>query len=524
MRQPPRTPNRQRSMRVTGALTLLFVLLARDPARAADGAANPPSPPPPGLTLDAAIAQTLAASPEVALARESAALSKGALRASGALFDLLLNSSASYSRSHGVDPLAGVEAIDKQVVQSLSAQRLFRNGVLVKPELSLNRRSFSTRPGAATTNNAAVNLSVTVPLWRDRGGALSTSGERAAVDDYASARLSLEHARARQVLTAAVAYWDYVAAHRRLDVFRASEGRAQRILDETRVLVEAEERTQADLTQVSGNLSSKRVTRISAEQTLVEARQQLGLAMGLGADDIELLPVPLTDFPSAPAELTADGPPPDLLSRSFERRADLRAVQADVRAADTLLGAARNDLKPRFDLVLGTGYGDGQLGLGLEPFFAPLYRRRPRLDASALLRFQFPPANSGALGRLEQNQAVYGQQRIQEDDLRRRIASGVAVAWQALRRGQEGMQESRQAVQLQESTVQAEQRKFGLGVSTVFDVIQAEDGLTSAYLGQIQSQRNHAAALATLRFQSGTLLAPEADGVAAVAASLLGAP
>jgi outer membrane protein len=69
------------------------------------------------------------------------------------------------------------------------------------------------------------------------------------------------------------------------------------------------------------------------------------------------------------------------------------------------------------------------------------------------------------------------------------------------------MRESKEAVRLLSSTGQAEKSKFQLGVSTLFDVIQAEDALTSALLGEIQSQRNYAVAIVSLRYQSGTLVA-----------------
>jgi outer membrane protein TolC len=66
--------------------------------------------------------------------------------------------------------------------------------------------------------------------------------------------------------------------------------------------------------------------------------------------------------------------------------------------------------------------------------------------------------------------------------------------------------------------VQSEQRKFQLGVSTLFDVIQAADGLTSAMLTDITSRRSHAVAIATLRFETATLLEPgPSPGLAAAA-------
>jgi outer membrane protein TolC len=180
--------------------------------------------------------------------------------------------------------------------------------------------------------------------------------------------------------------------------------------------------------------------------------------------------------------------------------------------------ASRDDLRPRLHLVVGTGYTSAEQGLGFSNFFSPLYRRGPNLDATFQFTYARPLANSLARGRLLQSVSSQEQRRVLRDDLRRRIASGVSVAWEGLSRGEAGMRESREAVRLLSSTVEAEKSKFQLGVSTLFDVIQAEDALTNARLGEIQSQRNYAVAIATLRFQSGTLLggdgadaAPEAQ-------------
>jgi outer membrane protein TolC len=386
---------------------------------------------------------------------------------------------------------------------------VFRNGITVTPEVGLARNSFSTLPGSATSNAGSVALTVGVPLMRDRGGESTVAAERAAGHDYEATRLALRHTRAASVLSSVVSYWDYLAAQQRLEVLRSSEERAQRIADQTRVLVQAEERTATDLTQTLGNLAAKRVTRIAAEQGLVEARQQLGLAVGWPAERFPALPPPGTAFPE-PSPSASAASAADLLSDVFARRPDLAAAEEGVASAQTQVHAAHSELRPRLDLVVTGGYRSSEPGLGFNDFFSPLYRRGPRRTrpSSSATRCPFPTPTRGACS--------CRPPRSPSSAASRATTSGGTSHpewWSHRRRWPGGGPECgiAEAVRLLEATVQAEQRKFQLGVATLFDVIQAEDALTSARLGQIQSRRNHAAAIAALRFQTGTLITGEGE-------------
>lgn len=479
----------------------LVVVLA-----APSGIAQTPPSPEPGLDLARVVLTTLSSSPDVQLAALRAEASRGALLAAGATFDFQLESSGVAKRNHAADPVSGAEAIQSDLAYAVGTERLFRSGMAVRTSVGFARRGYSTVPGSATSNSVDVGLTLTVPLLRDRGGAVSQAAERAAAREQSGSSFGLSHATAQRVLSSVSAYWDYLAVWQRLEVLRSSEERAQRMVEETRVLVQADERTSADLTQLLGNLASKRVARIAAEQDVVEARRQLGLAMGLPADAIAALPAPATDFPRLAREPITRLPTERLIENAYAHRPDLAAAEHAVGSARVLLDASRNELRPRLDLVVGTGYTAVEPGLGFGSFFSPLYRHDPRLDASVQLSYRFPARNSGARGRLLQVSALHEQQRVIQDDLRRRVATGVAVAVEALVRGDAGTREAEQAVTLFEAGVLAEQRKFQLGVSTLFDMILAQDALTNALLARIQSRRAYAVAVATLRFESGTLL------------------
>jgi outer membrane protein TolC len=114
-----------------------------------------------------------------------------------------------------------------------------------------------------------------------------------------------------------------------------------------------------------------------------------------------------------------------------------------------------------------------------------------------------------ARGARLQRAAAYRQSTATERDLAARAASGVAVASQALSRSAAELAEAEQAVELYRATVENERQKNRLGASTLFDVLYAEDNLTSAMLGVVAGRQGYARAFAALRYETGTLVQGE---------------
>jgi outer membrane protein len=474
-----------------------------------------------GLGLAQVVRATLSASPELKLAATQVEIADGALTVSRAVFDLTLTTTATASRTNPLDS-TGSPAVENDLIYTAGAQRLLRSGVLVTSGISLTRSLLSHSLGV-NTDIADVRLGVSIPLLRDRGGASSAAAEQAAARSHEAARWGLRHTAAQQVLAAVAAYWDYQAANERLEVLRSSEARAERAVEETRALIEADERTPADLIQLRGNAASKRVARISAEQDLINARTMLGLAMGLPADATAALPAPATAFPE-PGDGAGRLDASRLVEEAYPRRADLAAADQDTRSAGIRLAAARSDLRPRLDLVLNTGYRALETDDGIERFFSTVNQHQPHLDGLVELRLELPLFNSAARGQVVQSSAAHEQRDIARDDLRRRIAAGVAMGLEAVAHTEAAMRESAEAVRLFEAGIQAVQRKFQVGAATLFDLIQAQDALTSALLSHVQSQHDHAVAIAALRFQSGRLVEGDRDAFRVPVADLVTPP
>ncbi|MGH7649612.1 MAG: TolC family protein [Gemmatimonadaceae bacterium] len=487
-----------RHVLIAGALTIGYAsaITAQDTASAR-----------PALSLAAVIAATLRTNPTILAGAAQVENGRGALLAADGAFDPQFESTVGRSRGNqltpsAVDPASLLAVLANQMTYDVGIQKTLRSGIVLKPDISISRSDFSTAPGLATAQSS-VQLNATVPLWKDRFGAITASTERAAQYQYDAATLTLRHTVAQAALDAATAYWAYVAALEQLEVFDSSEARAREMLNDTKRLVAAEERAASDVQQAAANLASKRVARIGAEQSVIEARADLGLTIGLAPDAMDTIGLPSTVFPALPD--SAHEAAASDLGDVVEHRADYAAAQRNERAAATLAASARDDLRPRLDLTLGVGYVGMANGFGVGRFVAPLYQNVPGLNVSLQLHYALPITNTGAAGRELEQRASYDQQRVARTDLARRIRSNVAVARSALRHGQLELAESHEAVALAETTVRNEQRKFRLDASTMFDVIQAQDALTNAKLNQITSAQRYAVAIARLRFEAGAL-------------------
>jgi outer membrane protein len=481
-----------------------------------------------GLTLREVVRQTLASNPDLLYAGATVSSSRGALLAARGQFDAQIQTSVGGNRQStavgtgiATDPLIWLST--NQTTYGVTLQKQFRSGIVAGPSIDLQRSNIIAS-GAAPTAQGSTHFRVLVPVGKDRGGSMTAATERAAERGLTGSELTETHTASLSVVTAVSVYWGYRAARDRLVVYRESEARAERMVVETQVLVDAEERTASDLKQLKANLAAKRVARLNAEQALEEAAQQVALAMGVPSDKIAALPRPSTEFPALSADTPTTATVAGWQRVAVERRADRAAAGANSQAAEIGRRAARADLAPRIDVVLDLGYSGYAQGVGAGGLFSPLYRTVPGMNTSVELRYQLPATNIGAKGRLAQADAYAEQQRLILHDTERHIASDVALAATALGNSRLELIESRSAVDLWATSVQSEQRKFKLGVSTIFDIIQSQDAHTNARLGEIASAYGYAVALARVRFATGTLLRHEGAGVTVEWTDLLTAP
>ncbi len=480
-------------------LALACLCAAAAPARAQQ---------PAGLSLDEVLRTTLAANADIQTAAWEVERQAAGVRVARGSFDPQVD--ATLTSRDERNPLFGAQnvpgiASSRTLTYSLGVDQPYRSGLVVSPALSFSRLDAGGA-GVAPSNQAVASLGVTMPLLRGRGGGLAVAGERASVMLHSASAATLQHRRSASLLGAVEAYWSYAAAYARVEVLRQTEERSARILQQTRTLVEADERPAVDLLPLQANLASRRAGRISGERGLISARQELGRAMGIAPAEVLRLPPPSTAFPAGPGAggIAADG---GVVEQALRLRPDLEAARRQRDAARDLLAGYRGEARPRLDLSLTLGYqgleAGRELGRLVSPFYSELGGMHTRLEVT----YGMPLRNRLAGGMALQSAVAERQAELAYAELRRQVELDAAAALEMLQLSADELAQFGEAARLHGLALESEQRRYQLGTSTIFDIIDAEEGLTSATLAEIEARTRYAVSLARLRHTTGTLAA-----------------
>jgi outer membrane protein TolC len=165
----------------------------------------------------------------------------------------------------------------------------------------------------------------------------------------------------------------------------------------------------------------------------------------------------------------------DAIQQALRQRADLKAAEVEVRAAEHALNAARAERYP--SLSASADYGD----IGI-----PSSTLRPTYTVSATLNL--PIWNGGRTkGDTQQAEAALAQRRAELEDTQSQIESEVRKAYLDLEAAASQLQVAQENIGLVRTTLRQERERFEAGVSQNVDVIRSQESLAGAHLDYIDS-------------------------------------
>ena len=477
------------------------------------------------LTLLQSLQSTLLNQPQLQIQLQQVEISRAVEQQASAQFDLVL--AGSFSQAHTNSPLtlatrdlllAEGFVPTSNLAQNLSTFNVgvtkeYRNGLQINPfyETTRTTDNVSTTQG---TNVSHIAIQVTVPLLRGRGQQAVAAQERAAGDEVTATTFDRNQTISALLAATSSSYWQAVAATKQFEVASSSEDRGRTYVDNVQTLIQAGRVPKADINQVNANLAMRTADRIAAEQNLLQAQQQLALAIGLDVDQIVGANFSFEDFPEPDLQklslLETDGSQ-HYLQQALTERADYRAAQKRVEESQVLLIAARNELKPQLNLNFQAGVSGLSEGTAPAQFFNSPYHSIQGLDATGGTSFSFPVRNDLATGHVRQARASLNQARLRASDLGRSIASSVVTAVNAVRNASVQVDKARESVRSFEAALQGEREKFSLGFNSLVDVLTVEDRLTTAMTARVNAELAYALALTQLRFATGTIVEPDIE-------------
>jgi len=219
-----------------------------------------------------------------------------------------------------------------------------------------------------------------------------------------------------------------------------------------------------DVTRAESQAASVRAQLIAARNERDRARLNLLRALGLPLD----APLQLADSLS---ELPISDSVPDeraMLDAALRHRPDLRAVNAELAAAEQSVSATKSERLPSLSAFGNEGYvgtNDGSMlntytwGVQISlPIFDGLHRE----------------------GRIQEAQAMAKEIDVRRRDVRQQVAIQIHGAVLDLRSAREQLDAARDRLRLSEQAVVQARDRFRAGVSGNLDVITASIDLNSA--------------------------------------------
>ncbi len=398
--------------------------------------------------------------------------------------------------------------------ESITNSTLVFNGGLVQDvpwgggnfSAQLDNRRFAT-----TSLNATINpqysptwaATYTQPLLRDfkidstRQQLLVTRINQDVSD------LQLQQITTNTIANVRNAYWDYVFAVQSVEVSRQSLALAEELYRNNQTKVEIGTMAPIDVVQAQSQVAQQRQTLVTAEGTQRTAEIALKRLIVSGTADplwkSRIEPVDRPDFRPEPVDVAG------ATERALASRTDVLQARKNLDANDVTMRLLENQRLPQTDLQAryastgiggtrfiteGSGVNRGQI-IRVEPggyvdALNTLFRNQlPTWSLALNITYNLGTSASDASlarARIQQNQI-----EVQLRQLDLQVTSDVNNAAIQVENSAERVQAAQSARELAQQQLDAENSKFGVGMSTNFQVVQAQRDLATVQNNELQA-------------------------------------
>jgi outer membrane protein len=301
------------------------------------------------------------------------------------------------------------------------------------------------------------------------------------------------------VTSTITAYWELVFARENVKVQQQAVTVAEKLYNDNRKQLEIGTMAPLDVTRAESELATDRQNLIVAQTAKLQLEQVLKndiaknpLAPNL--INVEIIP---TDLPKQPEAVEAPSFE-EAVKEAFAKRPDLQQQVLSLQNGDIEVRATRNALLPTATLVAqyGTvGLGGNQLILGPpvttksggfgDASSQVFHNNFP--DYSVSVSLSVPLRNRQA--QADNQRAILTQRQLeaQMQQLKNAALLDVRTTYIALEQDRGRVEAAAKARELQQQTFDAERKKYELGASTVFLVIQTQRDLILAQGTELRS-------------------------------------
>lgn len=370
--------------------------------------------------------------------------------------------------------------------------------------------------------STALVFSITQPILRNGGVKTNLYRVRLAQNNRAVSEIGLQSVILQTVGRVEEAYWGLVLALENLDVARTSLRLADEILQLTQAQVKNGILPPVTTLQAEAAKASREEAVIIAENAVETAQRNLQNVLNIRESAQRIVIVPI-DRPSEPAAI---GEMDKILDEALQNNFQLKQLELQLKNAGLAVRVGRNQILPRLDLVASFGLV-GLSGNATDPITQLMQTGRVLPDPSGTslgiletyaytpppnpfngdypdaldamtsgdyytwsvgIQFHYPIGNRSA--RASYSRAVIEEQKLllQYESARRLVELAVKNLEGEYLTAVKRVEATKIAVELSRRNMEAEKKKFSVGLSTNRDVLETQEAFARAMGADIQAR------------------------------------
>lgn len=419
---------------------------------------------------------------------------------------------------------ASADIYQEQTELDMGLSKKFTPGTMAELRM-LHRETQTDMPfqGLMPEYYGELVLSLTQPLLRDFGIAVGTSKIRIASLNHDVSELDFRKTVMDILVAIESYYWDL---YYRLEDLHAKEKSLQRARDlqrEFKIRIDAGTLAPIEIYQADAEVALRTQHVIVAGSGVKKAQDDLKAALNLYGDErywnVAIRPL------DEPRE---DRIQPDLIESvqtALDKRPDFKAAKLGLQASNIQVKYSKNQTLPRVDLIGSIG----TTGLSGRPrdtsgVFGPFYRSSPSpwgghwddvwdgmgndeyYKYTIGIKIEIPLENRLARSQYARARVQKSQSLINLKNKENTIINEVRDAIRNVTDSQKVLDAAMATLTFAREKLLAEERKFNVGMSTTFDLLQMQEDLAEAESSLANARAVHAQSIANFARVKGVLL------------------
>ncbi len=344
-------------------------------------------------------------------------------------------------------------------------------------------------------------LTLTQPLLRDWGVKANSAEIRIAKANAKLADLEWQARTAQVVSEVMKRYYDVVFAIENTKVQRDSIALAQKLMDDTKKRSKEGVATNNDVAIAEAGVYQRTEEALAADMQYVERQNVLQLLFKK-SDEVMAQGARVEPVDGLAGEV-ATPKRAELMSTAMTQRYELKQADAGIASKSAQVDFAKNQSRPRLDLVASGGMH------GLDGSFGGTYDRAANGQGpewTAGMQFSVPLGfdNLRATKRIAQGQE--SQAYFQREKVRLQVALEVDTALSRLRSDEQRLEATKKSREAAALSAEAELKRLSEGVTTSYQVLQLQKEYSQARSRELAARADLNKDLVDVWLSTGTLL------------------